>query len=164
MSGEVLKYLLWIYVLSLIPSFEGRYAVLVGIALKLDPIEVFIIASLGVLTLSLILPKVLPKIDDLMNSLSNSKYSLLKSVSSTYLRYVGRVRSKVRPYIEKWGFIGLTIFVAIPLPGTGVWTGALAAYILGFRSRVAIPALILGGLLSNVITLVPALVTSKLIP
>ncbi len=164
MSGEVLKYLLWIYVLSLIPSFEGRYAVLVGIALKLNPIEVFIIASLGVLTLSIILPKVLPKVDDLMNSLSSSKYSLLKSVGSTYLRYVSRVRSKVKPYIEKWGFIGLTVFVAIPLPGTGVWTGALAAYLLGFRSRVAIPALVLGGLLSNVITLVPALVTTKFIP
>lgn len=57
------------------------------------------------------------------------------------------------------GFIGLTLFVAVPLPGTGVWTGgALAAYLLGIEKGQTIPALILGGVLSmGGITVLPAL-------
>ncbi len=164
MTTNALTELLWVYVLSLIPSFEGRYAVVVGLAMGLSPSGVMTAASLGVLTLSLILPKVLPKIDDLMNSLARSEYGLASRLGTTYLRYVGRVRGRVKPYVSKWGFIGLTIFVAVPLPGTGVWTGALAAYVLGMRGRGVVTALILGGLLSNVITLVPTLLTTKLIP
>jgi len=79
------------------------------------------------------------------------------------LRYVERVRKKAHPYVEKWGFLGLVVFVAIPLPGTGVWTGSLAAYIFGIEKRKAISALIIGGLLSIMITLLPSLGLVKII-
>ena len=46
--------------------------------------------------------------------------------------------------IEKYEFWGLVIFVGIPLPGTGAWTGALIAALLGIRSRKAFPAIVLG--------------------
>ena len=46
--------------------------------------------------------------------------------------------------IEKYEVWGLVIFVGIPLPGTGAWTGALIAALLGIRFRKAFPAIVLG--------------------
>ena len=46
--------------------------------------------------------------------------------------------------IEKYEFWRLVIFVGIPLPGTGAWTGALIAALLGIRFRKAFPAIVLG--------------------
>ena len=53
--------------------------------------------------------------------------------------------------IEKYEFWGLVIFVGIPLPGTGAWTGALIASLLGIRFRKAFPAVVLGILMATVI-------------
>ena len=46
--------------------------------------------------------------------------------------------------IEKYAFWGLVAFVGIPLPGTGAWTGALIAALLGIRFRKAFPAIVIG--------------------
>ena len=143
-----------VFLLSLIPTFEGRYAIVYGIGRGYPLWETLLAASLGVLLLSLVLPAVLPYIDRLMLWLEGTP---LRKVAHLYLHYIERVRKRAHPYVERWGFIGLTIFVAIPLPGTGVWTGALAAYIFAVEKRQTVPALILGGLLSMAITLLPAL-------
>lgn len=50
--------------------------------------------------------------------------------------------------IEKYEFWGLVLFVGIPLPGTGAWTGSLIAALLGIRFRKAFPAIVLGVLLA----------------
>lgn len=58
--------------------------------------------------------------------------------------------------VSKYKYLGLAIFVAIPLPGTGAWTGSLAAAFLDMRLRKAMPAVILGvvvaGFLISVLT------------
>ena len=46
--------------------------------------------------------------------------------------------------IEKYEFWGLVLFVGIPLPGTGAWTGSLIAALLGIRFRKAFPAVVIG--------------------
>jgi uncharacterized membrane protein len=143
-----------IFLLSLVPTFEGRYAIVYGIGRGYPLWETLLAASLGVLLLSLTLPAVLPYIDRLMLWLEGTS---LGRVARLYLHYVERVRGKASPYVERWGFLGLTVFVAIPLPGTGVWTGALAAYLLGIDLKRTIPALVFGGLLSMLITLLPSL-------
>jgi len=48
--------------------------------------------------------------------------------------------------------MGLIILVAIPLPGTGAWTGALVADVLDLRLRTALPAIALGVLIAGIIT------------
>ncbi|WP_324735969.1 COG2426 family protein [Thermococcus sp. SY098] len=144
----------YIFLLSLLPTFEGRYAIVYGIAKGYPLWETLLTASLGVLLLSLTLPLFLPLIDVVMVTLEKT---FLGKVAEMYLKYVQRVRKKAHPYVEKWGFYGLIIFVAVPLPGTGIWTGSLAAYIFGMGNRKTIPALILGGLLSMMITLIPSL-------
>ncbi|HDG63964.1 ligand-binding protein SH3 [Thermococci archaeon] len=152
--------MLEIFLLSLVPTFEGRYAIVYGIGRGYSIPGTLIMASLGILVLSLVLPIVLPVIDWVMLKLEGTS---LRKFAELYLRYIGRVRRKAHPYVERWGFLGLVVFVAIPLPGTGVWTGSLAAYIFGIEKREAILALIIGGLLSIVITLLPSLGLVKII-
>ncbi len=53
--------------------------------------------------------------------------------------------------IEKYEFWGLVLFVGIPLPGTGAWTGSLIAALLGIKFKKAFPAVILGILIATVI-------------
>jgi len=53
--------------------------------------------------------------------------------------------------IERFEALGVCLFVAIPLPMTGAWTGAAAAFVFGVRHRLAIPAIAAGILIAGVI-------------
>ena len=53
--------------------------------------------------------------------------------------------------IERYGTIGLTVFVAVPLPGTGAWTGAILAFLLGIEFKRAMVCITLGVLLAGAI-------------
>ncbi len=53
--------------------------------------------------------------------------------------------------IEKYEFWGLVLFVGIPLPGTGAWTGALIASLLNIKVKKAFPAILIGLLLATTI-------------
>ena len=55
--------------------------------------------------------------------------------------------------VQRYQYIGLWLFVAIPLPGTGAWTGSLAAAFLDMRLKKAMPAVILGVLTAGCIML-----------
>lgn len=56
--------------------------------------------------------------------------------------------------VRKYRLLGLVLFVAVPLPGTGAWTGALVAAFLNIRLRSALPAITLGVLIAgNIVTL-----------
>jgi len=55
--------------------------------------------------------------------------------------------------VQKYQYIGLWLFVAIPLPGTGAWTGCLAAAFLGMRLKKAMPAVVLGVLTAGCVML-----------
>ncbi len=55
--------------------------------------------------------------------------------------------------VQKYQYLGLWIFVAIPLPGTGAWTGSLVAAVLGMRLSRAFPAVIMGVLTAGCIML-----------
>ena len=71
-----------------------------------------------------------------------------KPVFSWYNRFfeffIKRARTKLQKIIEKWGWPGLVIFIAIPLPFTGAWTGTLGAWILGMSGKRTMLAVILG--------------------
>ena len=60
---------------------------------------------------------------------------------------------KNRAAVEKYAFWGLAILVAIPLPGTGAWTGALVASLLDLRMKSAVPAIGAGVAAAGVIVL-----------
>lgn len=74
---------------------------------------------------------------------------------STYLnRLVLKLEAKAeskKETVEKWEFLGLVILVAIPLPGTGAWTGALVAAMMDMRLKRAFPAVVIGVIIAGII-------------
>lgn len=64
--------------------------------------------------------------------------------------FVTRAQRRIHPYVERWGAIGVAFFVAIPLPGSGSYTGAVGAYVLGMSYRRFILANTLGVLLAGI--------------
>jgi len=67
-----------------------------------------------------------------------------------------RTRRKGR-LISRYGAIGLIILVAIPLPATGAWTGAIAAFLFGIPPRRAFPLIVVGVLIAGVVVLLASL-------
>lgn len=62
-----------------------------------------------------------------------------------------RTRRKHSKSIERWKDLALMIFVAIPLPGTGAWTGALVAYVFGIPVKRAFPMISLGVVIAGIL-------------
>jgi uncharacterized membrane protein len=67
--------------------------------------------------------------------------------------------------IKKYEFLGLMLFVGIPLPGTGAWTGSLIAALLGVKLKKSTPAILCGIVMATVIMClvtyaIPAIITS----
>ena len=62
-----------------------------------------------------------------------------------------RTRHKFEGKYLKWGELALVLFVAVPLPATGAWTGSLAAYLFGIPRRYAIISIFLGILIASII-------------
>lgn len=58
---------------------------------------------------------------------------------------------KNKGQVERYGFWGLVLFVGIPLPGTGAWTGSLVAALLHMRFRKAFPAILVGIAIATII-------------
>jgi uncharacterized membrane protein len=66
-------------------------------------------------------------------------------------RFVERARLKLHAKVERWGWLGIAVFVAIPLPITGAWTGTLGAWVLGLSKRRTFAAVILGVIVAGAI-------------
>jgi len=65
--------------------------------------------------------------------------------------FVDRARRKLSGSMEKWGWLGIALFVAVPLPVTGAWTGTLGAWVLGVSKRRTMAAVILGVIIAGII-------------
>jgi len=66
-----------------------------------------------------------------------------------------RTRRKLNGRVEKYGYWALTLFVAIPLPVTGAWTGTLAAFVFGLPKKASFIAIFIGVCISaTIVTLV----------
>lgn len=61
-----------------------------------------------------------------------------------------RTQHKLHPYVEKYGEWGLAVFIGVPLPGTGAYTGAFGAFLLGLDKRKFLVANALGVLIACV--------------
>jgi len=153
MFSQGLSIHITVFLLSLTPSFEGRYALVFGIFSGLNPLTAMLMATGGIVILSIVLPHAFPRIDDLMAWMLKGGKRLMVKAASAYLNHVSRVRTKAKPYIDKYGIPGLIFFVALPIPSSGVWTGALIAYLLGMGKYKTMAVLLMGGILSNFITL-----------
>lgn len=75
-------------------------------------------------------------------------------VNNLWQKYINRIHVKNQEKFEKWGAVALVAFVAIPLPLTGIVTGAVAASIFQVPFRQAIPLLALGSVIAGVLVTV----------
>jgi len=66
-------------------------------------------------------------------------------------RFVERARKKLSEGVEKWGWLAIAVFVAIPLPMTGAWTGTLGAWILGISKRRTMAAVVIGVIVAGTV-------------
>jgi uncharacterized membrane protein len=66
-------------------------------------------------------------------------------------KFIERAREKLSAPFEKWGWLGIAVFVGIPLPLTGAWTGTLGAWVLGVSRKRTMLAVILGVVISGTI-------------
>jgi uncharacterized membrane protein len=80
-------------------------------------------------------------------------YDKLLSRIPLFDRYLDNLRKRGEPKVEKYGFWGLFLFVAIPLPITGAYTGTILAWLLGMDWRKAFPAVGLGVIVAGVVVL-----------
>lgn len=124
MQGKVAKELI-VFLVSMLPILELRGSLLAAGFLKMEFLSTFIIAVIGNM---LPIPFILVFIDKIFAYLKKTR---LKNVVE---RLENKALSK-SDQIRKYGKLGLFLFVAIPLPGTGAWTGALAATLLRMKPR-----------------------------
>ena len=66
-------------------------------------------------------------------------------------KFIMRARKKLHKGVEKWGWLGIALFVGIPLPMTGAWTGTLGAWALGLDKKKTMLAVIIGVLSAGAI-------------
>ena len=64
-------------------------------------------------------------------------------------KYLDRAQERLKPQVEKYGFWGVAVFIGIPLPMTGAYTGAAGAYALGMERRKFMLANVVGVLIAG---------------
>lgn len=132
-----------VFIISMIPILELRGALLVAGPLLGVPVAKAI--PLSIVGNILPVPFILLLITPVFGWLKGTR---------TFRPLVEKLETRAMSkseQIEKYEFWGLVLFVGIPLPGTGAWTGSLIAALLGIRFKKAFPAVILGIFMATVI-------------
>ncbi len=132
----------WIAVVSAVPIVELRLAIPLAIAFNVDPIETFFLAVLG---------NMIPVIPVIL--LGRQVLLMLKRLKP-FKKLAERIEAKTlsnKHKVEKYSMLGLCILVAIPLPGTGAWTGALLAALMDIRIKHAFPAIFIGVIFAAIV-------------
>jgi len=75
----------------------------------------------------------------------------LRRLKAIYLGRVESTRRRAQPMVKRYGYLGLVLFVATPLPITGAWTGTLVAHVLGMKYWKSVASIELGVLLASLI-------------
>ena len=135
--------LLLTFTTAMIPVVELRGAIPVGVAAGLPPAVACAVAILGNL---LPVPFIMLLARWVFNWLRDSRLFGSKIV---WLERRAHLKGRI---VQRYRLPGLVVLVAIPLPGTGAWTGALVASLLDIRLRSALPAILLGLMIAGGIT------------
>ena len=147
-EGLTLNEIILILFTSALPYLELRGAIPMALYLGAQPWEAFFLGVAG---------NLLPIVPIMLVLSFLSRWSHKYNLFYHLLQWILRSTAMQLEKIIRYGFFGLTIFVAIPLPMTGVWTGAAIAHLLGIRKRRAVPALALGTVIAGIIVTLAAL-------
>ena len=139
-TGKISKEFI-VFIVSMLPILELRGSLIVAGFLKMEFLATYIIAVLGNM---LPIPFIFLFIDKIFNLLKKTKCKKLIT------KIENKALSK-SDQIKKFGKFGLFLFVAIPLPGTGAWTGSLIAVLLRMKMKESLPWIFLGVLVAGLI-------------
>lgn len=139
-AGEVLA----TFIVSMLPIVELRGAIPVGVAFGLPVWQAAVISVVGNIIPA---PFIIAFIRIIMDWLRTKSKTMQKFVAWLEKKGTGPKADKIR----KAEFWGLMMFVAVPLPGTGAWTGSLIAALLDIRMKRALPPITLGVVIAGVI-------------
>ena len=130
-----------VFAVSMVPIIELRGAIPLGIGLDLNWFWVYMISVIGnLLPVPFVILLVRPIIEWLVHSKMFCKLG-------NWLDERTKKKTENMTKYKKWG---LFIFVAVPLPGTGAYTGAMIAGMLNMRLKDALPAIIFGVLVAGI--------------
>ena len=130
-------------VVSMLPVLELRGAIPLGVSLGLDIWPATLVSILG---------NMIPV--PFIILFTRRVFEFLRSKSARLERLVTRLEKRAEgkwKTVNKYKILGLAIFVAIPLPGTGAWTGALIAAVMDLRMKSAIPAIFTGVIIAAIL-------------
>lgn len=131
------------FFISMVPVIELRGAIPYATGMGLSPWIAIPVAMIGNL---LPIPFIIIFIKKI--------FAWMRKVSPNLNGIVDKMEAKAeknKAKVLKYAFWGLTIFVAIPLPGTGAWTGALVAAMLDMPLKKAFPSVVLGVIIAGII-------------
>jgi uncharacterized membrane protein len=131
-----------VVLVTISPISELRGGIPVGISLGLDPLLTFFVAIIT--NTILFFPIIL---------VLRLFYDGILSRLQIFNRYLDSVRRKGKPKVDKYGSLALALFVAIPLPLTGVYTASILSWLLGMDWRKVFPAIALGVIIAGIIVL-----------
>lgn len=140
MSDDILQRVIHVMLWSIAPFIELRIAIPYGITKGLHPLVA--IAAAVAATWVVIVPVFL--VMDLFYDRFISRIPLVR-------HFVEEVRKRGRKYVERWGVVGVGVYVSLPLPGPGVYSGTVLAWLFGLPRRQAIVSLALGILVSAIL-------------
>lgn len=131
-------------VMAMVPLVELRGAIPMGLAMGLDPLEVFLLTTMASLIPA---PVIIPLFRPL------TEWLRTMPLFSRLVDQVVHRALRGKKHVIRYGLLGLAIFVAIPLPGTGVYSGSFLAAILNIRMRYSLPAIALGNFVAGLLIL-----------
>ena len=134
-----------VFIISLMPILELRGGLIAAALLDLNPVTSYIISIIGNV---LPVPFILWFINSILEWMRKSKKF------NKIAKWLDKKVEKNKDKIEKFGFWGLVLFVGIPLPGTGAWTGCLVAAVLEMDRKKSFFAAMIGILIASVIMMV----------
>lgn len=143
--GSQIGNIIMTFLISMVPVIELRGAIPIGVANGLDVWTALIVSVLGNMVPVPFIVIFIRKIFHWLRGKSERLNNLV-----TRLEARAAEKSAV---IDKYEWFGLVILVAIPLPGTGAWTGALVAAMLNMRLKRAFPAILLGVIVAGLIVM-----------
>ena len=136
------KYLVTLIV-SMVPVLELRGAIPIGVGLGLSHFEAMVVSMIGNM---LPVPFIILFIRPIFKWMTRKSEKLGRLVTKLEARAEGKWDQ-----VHKYQFFGLAVFVGIPLPGTGAWTGALIAAVMDMRLRTALPSIALGVVIAGLL-------------
>ena len=142
LEADYIGRVLLTFLVSMVPVVELRGGIPFGTALGLDPVSAAVAAILGNLVPVPFIILFIRHIFDWLRRYDKPRALVEKFEKKAHLKSKN---------VIKYQTFGLCLFVALPLPGTGAWTGALIAAILDMRLKRAVPVIFLGVVIAGCI-------------